>query len=337
MTTPEPPHLTNMMAAAEREWQSYADRDWTLIDFRRWPRGFHRSAWVIAGYIRWNPLDVLDRPTPAARAVNALLTRQCLVLTIAMTKRVPDPSDPDEPLLAWFNATREEHQHGIAATLEALGTAAWSLPASPKAAARKLLSMWDKDGPAAFARLQPMQPAMAAGDTAVGTESAASRLDVAAPPSSAPSPPEPGSPPMPDTDFVTWQPISQMPLVASMIDGALRDTREHLQILMEVWSRRQVLDDVTIDLSTRVYTEQLQFIHICAQQISRWRAAKPSATQICELDRMDAQNQQLRAVTADVLALAAELPAGTIDRVMGMTDLELGLQAMLGRPHPDRH
>jgi hypothetical protein len=30
--------------------------------------GFHRSAWVVAGYIGWNPLDVHDAPTPAARA-----------------------------------------------------------------------------------------------------------------------------------------------------------------------------------------------------------------------------------------------------------------------------
>ena len=277
MTALEPPHLAAMMAAAEREWQSYAGRDWTLIDFRRWPRGFHRSAWVIAGYIRWNPLDVLDRPLPAAaRGVNALLTRQCLVLTIAMTKRVPDPCNPDEPLLAWFNATREEHQHGIAATLEALGTAAWSLPASPKAAARELVSMWDKGGPAAFAGLQPSQSTMAAGDTAVGTGAAASRFDRAPRPSPASSPPESGSAPMTDTDSVNWQPISQMLLIASMIDGTLADIREHLQTLMEVRTRPHVLDDATIDRSTRVHTEQLHYVGIYAQQISRWRAAKPS-------------------------------------------------------------
>ena len=45
---------------------------------------------------------------------------------------------------------------------------------------------------------------------------------------------------------------------------------------------------------------------------------------------MEAQNQQLRAVTTDVLALVAELRKGTIERVMEMTDLELGLQALLG-------
>ena len=44
---------------------------------------------------------------------------------------------------------------------------------------------------------------------------------------------------------------------------------------------------------------------------------------------MEKQNQQLRIVTTDVLALARELRKGTIERVLGMSDLELGLQALL--------
>jgi hypothetical protein len=47
---------------------------------------------------------------------------------------------------------------------------------------------------------------------------------------------------------------------------------------------------------------------------------------------MEAQNQQLRGVTADVLALASQLRKGTIERVLGMGDLELGIRAVL----PDR-
>ena len=51
---------------------------------------------------------------------------------------------------------------------------------------------------------------------------------------------------------------------------------------------------------------------------------------------MDEQNQQLRGVTADVLALAGELRKGTIERVLGMSDLELGLQYLLGGQSSDR-
>ncbi len=53
------PHLAAMMTAAEFEWRTYAPEDWTATNFRRWPRGFHCSAWVVARYIGWNPLDAL--------------------------------------------------------------------------------------------------------------------------------------------------------------------------------------------------------------------------------------------------------------------------------------
>ena len=142
---------------------------------------------------------------------------------------------------------------------------------------------------------------------------------------------------MPNIDHIQWQPISQMPLVARMIDESVTDTRNHLATLTKARTKRHLLDDATIDRVERVHAEQKEFAAIYAQQIQRWRADRPSATQARELDRMNAQNQQLQEVTAKVLALAAELRQGTINRIMDMSDLELGLQALLGRPlSPER-
>ena len=141
---------------------------------------------------------------------------------------------------------------------------------------------------------------------------------------------------MPNADPVNWQSIDQMPLIASMIDSSLDDTRKHLQTLTEARTRPHVLDDATIDRVEQVHTEQMDFVDIYTQQISRWRTEKPSPSQTRELDRMKAQNQQLRAVTADVLALASELRKGAIERVMDMTDLEFGLHALLGTRPLDR-
>ena len=135
---------------------------------------------------------------------------------------------------------------------------------------------------------------------------------------------------------VQWQPSSQMPLIARMIDDSLGDTRDHLLTLTKARTQPHVLDDATIDRVEQVHTEQMDFVDIYAQQIERWRTDKPSAAQVRELDRMEKQNQQLRRGTADVLALAAELRKGTINRIMEMSDLELGLQALLGRM-PSRH
>jgi len=141
---------------------------------------------------------------------------------------------------------------------------------------------------------------------------------------------------MPHADPVNWQPISEMPLIASMIDDALDDTRIHLETLTQARTRPHVLDDATIDRSKQVHTEQLEFVDIYAQQISRWRTERPSAGRVRELDRMEAQNQHLRAVTAQVIALGRELRKGTINRIMDMSDIELGLQALLGHRPANR-
>jgi hypothetical protein len=75
---------------------------------------------------------------------------------------------------------------------------------------------------------------------------------------------------MPHADPVNWQPISEMPLIASMIDGALDDTRDQIETLTKARTRPHLLDDATIDRVERVHNEQLEFADIYAQQIRRW-------------------------------------------------------------------
>src|SRR4051812_26940454 len=106
-----------------------------------------------------------------------------------------------------------------------------------------------------------------------------------------PSWPEERDPSMPKANPVNWQPISQMPLISSMIDTALNDTREHLGTLSKAKDRPHVLDDATVDRVEQVHTEQMEFVDIYTQQIGRWRRQRPSASQARELDRMEKQNQ----------------------------------------------
>ena len=89
---------------------------------------------------------------------------------------------------------------------------------------------------------------------------------------------------MPKTNQVNWQPISQIPLISGMIDTSLNDTREHLGTLSKAKDRPHVLDDATIDRVEQVHTEQMDYVEIYTQQISRWRKEKPSAAQSSELD-----------------------------------------------------
>src|SRR5208283_6209640 len=98
-----------------------------------------------------------------------------------------------------------------------------------------------------------------------------------------PSWPEPEELSMPKTTRVSWQPISRMSLLASMIKGSLDDTREHLGTLTKARDRPHVLDDATIDRVEQVHTEQMEFIGIYTQQIGRWRTEKPSASHCSSL------------------------------------------------------
>jgi hypothetical protein len=141
---------------------------------------------------------------------------------------------------------------------------------------------------------------------------------------------------MPHSKPVNWQPISQMPLIASLIDGAREDTENQRQILTEARPRPHLLDDATLDRIERVYREQIEFLEIYEQQIRRWRNASPSAAQSNEMNRMEGAIGYLRAVATEILALAAEVRRGAIDRIVEMSDLELGLQALLGRLPPHR-
>jgi hypothetical protein len=134
---------------------------------------------------------------------------------------------------------------------------------------------------------------------------------------------------MTDTS-INWRPLDQMPLVARMIDESLTDTGTYLGTLTKVCKEPHKLDDATIDRVESVHTEQMEFVGIYAAQIKRWRAEKQPLVQMRELDRMETQNQKLQAVTAEVLTLAVELRKDTINRVLERSDLELGLQAVLG-------
>jgi len=120
-----------------------------------------------------------------------------------------------------------------------------------------------------------------------------------------------------------------MPLIASMINGAVSDTVEHLQTLSEARARPHVLDAATLEWVKCVHDDQLAFVEIYAEQLRCWRTARPSPAQLRELDRLEAQNRRLHQLTADVLALAQELRQGSIERVMAMSDLQLGPHALL--------
>ena len=134
---------------------------------------------------------------------------------------------------------------------------------------------------------------------------------------------------MADDPAPHWQPLTALPLIASLIDGELADAQEHHATLLSVRDRPYVLDDATVERSLKLHTEQRDFLGVFAEQLARWRHEQPTITQRRELDRLEGQIERLRKVLSDILALAEELQQGTIERVLAKSDLELGIEALL--------
>lgn len=134
---------------------------------------------------------------------------------------------------------------------------------------------------------------------------------------------------MADDPAPHWQPLTALPLIASLIDGELADGQEHHATLLSVRDRPYVLDDATVERSIKLHTEQRDFLGVFAEQLARWRHEQPSFAQRRELDRLEGQLERLCKVLSDILALAEELQQGTIEQVLAKSDVELGFEALL--------
>jgi len=85
----------------------------------------------------------------------------------------------------------------------------------------------------------------------------------------------------------------------------------------------------------RVYGEKREFVADYQRQLSRWQALALSAAQQREVDRLAGELVPLGAVIEMTLELGDELGHGTIDAIMRTSDLQLGLETVLGlRPRP---
>jgi hypothetical protein len=136
---------------------------------------------------------------------------------------------------------------------------------------------------------------------------------------------------MPPSEQPNWQPLSQLPLIASLIDGGVAEAMAQRQILTDGRARPHLLDDATLDRVDQVYGEEQQWLGFCEEQLRRWQQGQPAPAEEQEIARLATEIDRLKPLVAEVLALSAEIRTGTIDRIMETSDLELGLKALLGQ------
>jgi len=76
-----------------------------------------------------------------------------------------------------------------------------------------------------------------------------------------------------------WQPLTQLPLIAQMIDEELAETETQYQNLQAAKSRPHILDDYTVGRLVEVFGKRQEFFEIYTEQLARWKAENLDATQ----------------------------------------------------------
>ena len=133
----------------------------------------------------------------------------------------------------------------------------------------------------------------------------------------------------------TWQPITQLPLIASIIDGILEAAKEHYQSLQQASSKPHVLDGASVERVINVYSTQRDDLWLFEEQARRWMADPLAAAQQQEVKGLADQVAQVREVLVEILALADQLKRGTLEQVLAKSDEELALEVLLGCSRPN--
>jgi len=133
---------------------------------------------------------------------------------------------------------------------------------------------------------------------------------------------------MPHPNDIQWREIDLLPQLAPIIKEMLEGNREQLDLFKEAQDRPHVLDDAIVGDSQRLYRSQLEDLAIYEEQGQRWLQASLSEEQKTQVKQFLADVQEAGQATRQLLSLLEEISQGTIDKIMAMSDLEVGIHAI---------
>ena len=127
---------------------------------------------------------------------------------------------------------------------------------------------------------------------------------------------------------ITWQPISFLPQMSNMIDGMLDAAKETYGPLCQI----KVHDDFTIKRIFEVTGQQVKDEWLYDDQLEKWSQLPGLKTvQRNEIQRLQGKMIELKKVNRKILAIAEEHKDKTIEKVLGKSDAEIGLDFLMGK------
>jgi hypothetical protein len=127
---------------------------------------------------------------------------------------------------------------------------------------------------------------------------------------------------------ITWQKISFLPQIAEMIDGMLDAAKEARMSLCQI----KVHDDFTIKRIFEVTGQQVEDEWMYEEQLNNWLHSPDLETVQCdEIIRLQGQMLELKKVNRKILGIAKEHKDKTIEKILGKSDVELGMDFLMGK------
>lgn len=127
---------------------------------------------------------------------------------------------------------------------------------------------------------------------------------------------------------ITWQKISFLPQIAEMIDGMLDAAKETYEPLCQI----KVHDDFTIKRIFEVTGQQVEDEWMYEEQLKNWlHSPNLETVQRHEILRLQGQMLELKKVNRKILGIAEEHKDKTIEKILGKSDVELGIDFLMGK------
>jgi len=103
----------------------------------------------------------------------------------------------------------------------------------------------------------------------------------------------------------SWQPLSQLPTVAALIDSLWETVVEHRALLDVIRPQSSTLDAATLEGMVALYTgpRQRAVVERYAAQARHWEAQAHTAAHRCAVQRLVDALERLQAEIAAVMAL----------------------------------
>lgn len=112
-----------------------------------------------------------------------------------------------------------------------------------------------------------------------------------------------------------WQPISQLPLFAALVDKMLRNTNTKKQLLKAVQANKDYIDDETLANMMHAFHRQVANQESITEQSRRWEAARPNAHELGLILDMRKALEEVIKITKKCQALSEEVKYKTAEAI----------------------